>query len=272
MARIRSIKPEFWGDRKLASQVSRDARLLYIALWNQADEWGRCQGDARWIKGHCLPYDDDLNLQAIDRLVDELAAAGRVVKYEVDSDPYLYLPKLADHQRLEPAKVPSRLPEPPTDPSVDAAPSESRANESAPRADEAETIGALHVAGGRLQVAGGRDVAPSTARKSDEIWDALLDACNVDTSAVTAASRGAYNRAVADLRAVGATPDDIRRRAANYRSTYPDAPMTPTALARRWAELGRAPTRDTRTQTAKQLDAAMQRALAAESDHRKALP
>ena len=39
MARIRSIKPEFWDDRKLAKRASRDARLLYIALWNLADEW-----------------------------------------------------------------------------------------------------------------------------------------------------------------------------------------------------------------------------------------
>ena len=32
MARIRSVKPEYWDDRKLAKRTSRDARLLYIAL------------------------------------------------------------------------------------------------------------------------------------------------------------------------------------------------------------------------------------------------
>jgi hypothetical protein len=158
MARIRSIKPEFWGDRKLAASVSRDGRLLYVALWNQADEWGRVQGDARWIKGHCLPYDDDLNLQAIDRLVDELADAGRVEKYQHEDDPYLFLPKLAEHQRLEPAKVPSRLPAPPvtTDLSVETDSSGSRADLSAPRADESGTNVALQVAGGREQGAGSR--------------------------------------------------------------------------------------------------------------------
>ena len=41
MARIRSVKPEFWTDRKLARCTSRDARLLYIALWNISDEHGR---------------------------------------------------------------------------------------------------------------------------------------------------------------------------------------------------------------------------------------
>jgi hypothetical protein len=112
MARMRSLKPEYWGDLKMA-RVSRDARLLYLALWNQADEWARCHGDNRWVKGHCLPYDDDLNLAAIDRLLNELAAAGRIQRYVVEGEPFLYLPKLAAHQRLEPHKTPSRLPPPP---------------------------------------------------------------------------------------------------------------------------------------------------------------
>ena len=33
--------------------------------------------------------------------------------YEASGDPYLYLPKLSRHQRLEPEKVRSRLPGPP---------------------------------------------------------------------------------------------------------------------------------------------------------------
>jgi hypothetical protein len=50
VARIRSIKPEYWADQDLAEQVSRDARLLYIGLWNLADEHGRLRGDPRYIK------------------------------------------------------------------------------------------------------------------------------------------------------------------------------------------------------------------------------
>lgn len=163
MARIRSIKPEFWGDLSLASQTSRDARLLYIALWNQADEHGRLHGDRRWIKGHCLPYDDDLSLADVDRLLAELVNAGKVVAYEVRNERFLYLPKLAEHQRLEPHKVASRHPAPP-----DATPSEPGADEPAPRADESEKKDALHVAGSREHVAGSRDGAdkPRTARRT----------------------------------------------------------------------------------------------------------
>jgi hypothetical protein len=159
MPRIRSVKPEFWTDRKLASRVSRDARLLYISLWNFADEHARLQGDARFIKGQCFPYDDDLDLDDVVRLLGELVDAGRIQRYEHDGDPYIYLPKLPSHQRLEAEKVPSRLPQPPDgdDPNSpgpdDSAP---RANKSAPDNDESPLS---YVAGSREQVAGSRDAA-----------------------------------------------------------------------------------------------------------------
>ena len=182
MARIRSVKPEFWSDRRLARRVSRDARLLYVALWNFADEHGRLQGDARYIKGNCLPYDDDIGLDDIERLLAELEASGRIQRYDHDGDPYIYLPKLAGHQRLEPAKVPSRLPEPPAmsdsdqGASVDANVSARRSDESARDADENAL---LYVAGGREQVAGSRGVAlraapHESAPDADDPTSALL--------------------------------------------------------------------------------------------------
>lgn len=132
MARIRSIKPEFWGDLNLA-HLSRDARLLYIALWNQCDEHARMHGDPRWVKGHCLPYDDDLNLGGVNALLEELARARRITRYVVDGAPYLFLPKLADHQRLEPDKSASRHPAPPGESVGDAAPSgQSRPSDNLP--------------------------------------------------------------------------------------------------------------------------------------------
>jgi hypothetical protein len=39
MARIRSIKPEFWTDRKILA-LSNDAALFFIALWNATDDEG----------------------------------------------------------------------------------------------------------------------------------------------------------------------------------------------------------------------------------------
>jgi hypothetical protein len=81
MARIRSVKPEFWTDRSLARKLSRDARMLYLGLWNLADEHARLNGDAYYIKGQIFPYDDDLTPGRINGLLDEIDAAGKVVRY-----------------------------------------------------------------------------------------------------------------------------------------------------------------------------------------------
>jgi hypothetical protein len=137
--------------------------MLYMGLWNLADEHGRLNGDSYYIKGQIFPYDDDLTPGAIDALIDQLDDAGKAIRYADSGDPYLFLPKLDRHQRLEADKVPSRLPAPPEalphppapqpktvkaqaeDSEPDGADSsESRADSSAPHADESAL---LYVAG-----------------------------------------------------------------------------------------------------------------------------
>jgi len=44
MARIRTIKPEFWTDGDMF-KLSRDARLFYIGLWNFCDDNGVIEHD-----------------------------------------------------------------------------------------------------------------------------------------------------------------------------------------------------------------------------------
>lgn len=163
MARMRSIKPEFWDDRKLARSTSRDARLLYIALWNQSDEHSRLNGDTVWLKGHVFPYDDDVEITQIDVWLDQLEGAGRIERYRVGGDPFIYLPKLAKHQRLDTDKVQSRLPSP-DEADQNRTPSEQDPDQSEKKTDELEsrddqsTLSMLHVAGGIEHVG---DSAPS---------------------------------------------------------------------------------------------------------------
>lgn len=198
MARMRSLKPEFWLDRKLARSLTRDERMLYLGLWNQADEWGRAQADPRLVKGQVFPFDDDLTDDVIEGMLEVLERAGVVQLYEVDGDPYLFLPKLGKHQRLEPSKVPSRIPEPPERrPDLDTLPDP---DESARDLDEfapdAETLPLKHVAGSREHVAGplGADEsAPSfddfydayprreARRKAEQAWRAALKRADAQT-------------------------------------------------------------------------------------------
>lgn len=41
MARIRTIKPEFWRDEKIANLKNKNAALFFIGLWNVADDEGK---------------------------------------------------------------------------------------------------------------------------------------------------------------------------------------------------------------------------------------
>lgn len=86
----------------------------------------------------------------------------------------------------------------------------------------------------------GRAQAART-RTKDPVWDALMAACRIDSAQIPRSARGAYNRAVADLRAIEAGPDDIVAKAAAFRRTWPTVSLTPTALVRRWGELDDSP-------------------------------
>jgi len=106
--RIRSVKPEFWKDERLLA-LPRDARLLYIALWNEADDAGRLRGRRDYLRGQLFPCDPG---PWFDRSLDLLIEAGRVVPYDVDGLHFAYIPTLRVHQRVN-RPTESRLPAPP---------------------------------------------------------------------------------------------------------------------------------------------------------------
>ena len=73
-------------------------------------------------------------------------------------------------------------------------------------------------------------------RRKDPIWDALMAVCGVDPSQVTSQARGRYNTAAKAIRDVGATPEAIAARGLVFRQRWPEASLTPSALASRWGE------------------------------------
>ena len=62
------VKDEFWNDEALA-QKSRDARLIFIGIWNFSDDYGVVNGNAVWLKNHILPYDDSLNVKEFSKWI-----------------------------------------------------------------------------------------------------------------------------------------------------------------------------------------------------------
>lgn len=105
MARIRTIKPEFFTSEDIVS-LSPYARLLYIALWCEADREGRLAWKPKTFKMRYLPGDT----VDIGALCDEIVGAGLVRLY---GDSFAYIPAFHAHQHINPREAASQLPEPP---------------------------------------------------------------------------------------------------------------------------------------------------------------
>lgn len=74
-------------------------------------------------------------------------------------------------------------------------------------------------------------------RERDLLWESLVETCGADSSEMTKSERGRYNKALKELKEVGAKPEDIKLRAAKYRQKFPGADLTPTALVAHWSAL-----------------------------------
>lgn len=99
MARIRTIKPDFWTDGNMV-RLSPFARLLYIGMWNfTLCDHGHVADDAMKLKLQILPV-DPVN---IDELLAEIMAQGRVVRVaDGDGRTYLLVKRFEDHQKIDP--------------------------------------------------------------------------------------------------------------------------------------------------------------------------
>jgi hypothetical protein len=93
MARIRTIKPDFWTDEKL-TECSMSARLLFIGSWNFADDNGNLEASAKQLKMKVFPA-DNIDCQP---LLNELIAHGMLSEYSVNDKKYLHIKGFKKHQ------------------------------------------------------------------------------------------------------------------------------------------------------------------------------
>ena len=110
MARIRTIKPEYWTDEKIV-ELSFPARLLFIGLWNFADDEGRLVYSPKRLKLQIFPA-DDLDISA---LFGEIRGKKLATFYEVDNIQYLEVSGFSKHQKIDKRST-SKLPPPPNSP------------------------------------------------------------------------------------------------------------------------------------------------------------
>lgn len=111
MARIRSIKPEFFKHEALhdlEAECGLPLRLAFAGLWTQADREGRFAWRPRRLKTDILPYDD------VDfaKILDALERGGFVQRFDFEGQMYGFIPSWHQHQQVNKREQESRIPDP----------------------------------------------------------------------------------------------------------------------------------------------------------------
>jgi len=115
MARIRTIKPEYFRHEDLQDLENNHARkypmLVFAGLWTLCDKSGRFEWKPRQIKLDILPF---INFE-MEETLNLLLETRFISKYEVDGKYYGLIPTFTNHQRItgKEAVSPNRYPAPP---------------------------------------------------------------------------------------------------------------------------------------------------------------
>lgn len=99
MARIRTVKPEFWSSEQVM-ECSPMARLMFIGLWNFCDDAGNHVASAKTIKAEIFPG-DDISSADVQRMLDELSSNSLIAFYANDSKEYLHVTGWKKHQKID---------------------------------------------------------------------------------------------------------------------------------------------------------------------------
>lgn len=86
LARIRTIKPEFWTSAQVA-ECSTNARLLFVGLWNFCDDGGIHPASVKRLRMEVFPGDPFRDAD-IQKLIDELIRSKLIVEFESQGEAY----------------------------------------------------------------------------------------------------------------------------------------------------------------------------------------
>ena len=105
MARIRTIKPDFFLDEEVAA-LDPLTRILFAGLWCLADKAGRMEDRPQRIKIQILPYDNC----DVDASLQDLADARFIIRYEVNGQRLIQIRSFDKHQKCHSTEKDSELP------------------------------------------------------------------------------------------------------------------------------------------------------------------
>lgn len=113
MARIRSLKPEFWTSEQVM-ECSPIARLAFVGMWNFCDDRGVHPASTKTLKAEIFPG-DDISEKQVRGLVQELIDQGLLIEYESSGKRYWSVTGW-HHQKID--KPTYKHPPPPNTPQL----------------------------------------------------------------------------------------------------------------------------------------------------------
>lgn len=103
MARIRSIKPTFWTSRTITELQHRSetATLLFLAMWNYADDEGREQLDPTLLRAFAFPRRGELGDGDIKYMIQMLVELKLIISYQIDGVNVYQIRSWDEHQKID---------------------------------------------------------------------------------------------------------------------------------------------------------------------------
>jgi len=106
------IHPDLWADEEVG-RLSRDARLLWIALFSLADDEGRGSASIPYLRRAVFGFDQDITAERVGELRSEIASTMRgITFYEADKRELYSLANWSRFQKVA-HPTPSVFPPPP---------------------------------------------------------------------------------------------------------------------------------------------------------------
>jgi hypothetical protein len=95
------IDPNIWQSEDF-SKLSYFARLLFIGMFSNADDYGYGRAKSAYLKSIIFPYaDEKLKTSAVDKALTEISNCMSIVFYEVDGNEYYLLLNWDKWQRVD---------------------------------------------------------------------------------------------------------------------------------------------------------------------------
>lgn len=80
---------EDFGDIGAGSVEKLRRRLLFIGIFSLADDEGRINGSAKFLKASVFPYDDDIKVKDVEKDILFMFKKGMYTLYEVEGRPFI---------------------------------------------------------------------------------------------------------------------------------------------------------------------------------------